>query len=423
MNWIDRMFRSEESAVKSTNLRSTRVRPLKKQSWQTASAIERMLRLSGRDMTTGRYRILLYRFLADNIPIVGACVWTWMRLAASSGRYVVSDQGNSARAADAEIRLAELSDRFYFSPTGAAGGISSLLPDLFSCLFRDGLCGGFVTVKKDASSVDRLIMVDPLYIRLEDHKGRRRLVYDDETVAIPLDRSDFYYIPLSNSITDPMGKSILQSVPFVSYIEQQLIDDMRRSSHNSGYHRLHVKITPPERYSGESDSAYVDRINKYFDKTVDMIKDCDVDENPVTWDNIAIESVGPENARSVTNSWFMHHRAMIEEICAGTGLSPFLLGYSYGATTSWSGFKFDMVMRQIKSIQAEVSQFLQWVGNIELALAGYDLKCRFEFDNSLQYRAQEDAAIETNRLDSILKLYEAGLLDKQSAQQKIQWIV
>jgi hypothetical protein len=149
-----------------------------------------------------------------------------------------------------------------------------------------------------------------------------------------------------------------------------------------------------------------------------MIKSCDVDENPVTWDNISIESVGPNNARAVSNSWFMNHRAMIEEICAGTGLAPFLLGYSYGATTSWSGFKFDIVMRQVNSIQAEVATFMEWIGNIELALSGYDMKCRFEFDNTFTYRETEQTDIKSKEVENILKLYQAGLISKEDAMEK-----
>ena len=216
-----------------------------------------------------------------------------------------------------------------------------------------------------------------------------------------------------------MGRSILHAVPFVAYIEQQLVDDMRRSSHNSGFHRLHVKITPPERQSGESDRNYVDRINKYFDDTVGMIRSCDVDDNPVTWDNIAIEHIGPSNTRAVVNSWFMHHRAMIEEICAGTNLAPFLMGYSYGATNTWSAFKFDLVMRQVKTVQATIATFMEWLGRIDLALGGFEPGCRFVFDNTFTYQADEQARIENQRVENTLKLFESGLISKDEARKQI----
>ncbi|MCK4462328.1 MAG: hypothetical protein KAW46_11025, partial [candidate division Zixibacteria bacterium] len=236
--------------------------------------------------------------------------------------------------------------------------------------------------------------------------------------TIDLSRPDFRHLSLSAGVESPLGQSVLQAVPFVSYIEQQLIDDMRRTSHNAGFHRLHVRISPPERMGGESDSAYTDRINGYFDSTVSMIRSCEVDDNPVTWDNVAIEYIGPQPGRGGTNNWFYNHRAMVEEICAGTHLAPFLLGYSYGDTTTWSAFKFDVVMRQVRSVQAEVAQLLEWIGNIDLALAGLDVQCRFVFDNGFAYQAGEQATIQAQRTDSLLKLHQAGLVDDETARAK-----
>ena len=84
---------------------------------------------------------------------------------------------------------------------------------------------------------------------------------------------DVFFYALNADLANPLGRSILHAVPFVSYVEQQLVDDMRRSMHNAGYHRLHVKITPPERREGEADDVYVRRANDYFDSTVSMIRD------------------------------------------------------------------------------------------------------------------------------------------------------
>ncbi|HEX2897651.1 MAG TPA: hypothetical protein VHP63_06345, partial [candidate division Zixibacteria bacterium] len=268
------------------------------------------------------------------------------------------------------------------------------------------------------TGIDRFIPVDPADIRLESESNTRKLILDTADKSIDLDRKDFYYIPLNAGVQRPLGRSILQAIPFVSAVEQQLINDMQKSVHNAGYNRLHIKITPPVRSAGESDTAYITRINSYFDSTVSLIKTLEVEDNPVTWDNIAIEHIGPDGRSAAGNSWFFNHRAMIEEICAGTNLAPFLLGYSYGATTTWSSFKFDLVMRQVRSIQSEVAQFLEWMGNIELALAGLDSRCRFEFDNNFSYQASDEAAIKSGQIDNILKMFQAGLIDEKTARTK-----
>jgi hypothetical protein len=361
--------------------------------------------------------------LTRNIPVIHACVWTWVRLSAAPGVYKVHEAGGARETEAASARLEELSNRLYATAHGDRAGLVSLLPDLFTSLYQDGLFGGFLTVHKDGNGVDGFIPVDPIHVTIDDGERRPRLRLDVDGRMVDLDRPDFYFLPFNNGVSEPLGRSILQAVPFVTYVEQQLVDDMRRSSHNSGFHRLHVKITPPERLAGESDNAYTGRINEYFDDTVEMIKSCDVDDNPVTWDNVLIEHVGPSQAKQIGSSWFMTHRAMVEDICAGTNLAPYLLGYSYGATTTWSAFKFDVVMRQVRSVQAEVARFLEWIGNIELGLAGINARCRFVFDNTFAYQAMDRSSVESSRVDNILKLFNAGLMDAEEAKAAVKELV
>jgi len=370
---------------------------------------------SDNSMYYNTYKYNLYRFLSDNIPAVSAALTTWVRLSAAPGKLIVDSLENTKTRIAAQEKLDSLVNNLFMLPTGNRVGMSFFLSDLFRSLYRDGLYAGFLAVEPDGSSVDRFISIDVSKI-IKDEYGEIYLDLDNQKIS--LNRPDFYCLSLNADSNHPLGCSILQPIPFVSYIEQQLVEDMRRSNHNSGYHRLHVKITPPERLSGESDKIYIDRINSYFDSTVSMIKSCEIDENPVTWDNVNIDSVGPKNVRTVTNSWFLNHRAIIEEICAGTNLAPFLLGYSFGATSTWSSFKFDIVMRQVRSIQEEAKNFLEWIGNIDLALNGFDFTCRFEFDNNFTYQAIDNKQIKSSDIDNILKLFQAGLIDEETAKRK-----
>jgi len=400
-----------------------RLKMKERSSFKTAEKLGAVLRWTRPDVESGRFRIMLNRFLTRNIPVIHACVWTWVRLSAAPGVYKVHEAGGARETEAASARLEELSNRLYATAHGDRAGLVSLLPELFTSLYQDGLFGGFLTVHKDGNGVDGFIPVDPIHVTIDDGERRPRLRLDVDGRMVDLDRPDFYFLPFNSGVSEPLGRSILQAVPFVTYVEQQLVDDMRRSSHNSGFHRLHVKITPPERLAGESDNAYTGRINEYFDDTVEMIKSCDVDDNPVTWDNVLIEHVGPSQAKQIGSSWFMTHRAMVEDICAGTNLAPYLLGYSYGATTTWSAFKFDVVMRQVRSVQAEVARFLEWIGNIELGLAGINARCRFVFDNTFAYQAMDRSSVESSRVDNILKLFNAGLMDAEEAKAAVKELV
>ncbi len=364
-----------------------------------------------------RNRISLYRFLAREIPVVQACIATWVRMSAAPTHFTLRESVPVSVESSARDRLDQLCARLNSGDPGGSGSLASFLPQLFLGLYRDGAFAGYLKVTDDGE-VESFRPVDAGAIVLDTAGNKQRLFFEIDDKLIPLDSPDFYYLPLNADSTRPLGSSILQTIPFVSYIQQQLVDDMRRTSHNAGYHRLHVKVTPPERVSGESDRAYIDRINSYFDSTVSMIRSCKIDENPVTWDNVAIDHIGPENVRAVTNSWFMNHRAMVEEICAGTNLAPFMLGYSYGATSTWSSFKFDLVMRQVRSVQAQVASFLEWIGNIELALAGIPTRCQFAFDNTYAYQAADASSIKAREVEGLLKLFESGLIDESTARQK-----
>jgi hypothetical protein len=365
-----------------------------------------------------KVRIDLYRFLRDNIPLLSSCIWTWTRLCSAPGHFRIEDDIPESKKARAIDSLEKLGLGLYPYKHHRSAGLDSFMPLLFNSLFTDGAFAGFLLLKPDMSGVDCFEPVDSAHIAVKSDRNRRGLYYQSENGEITLDSDDFYYLGLDSSVKNGLGRSILASIPFVAHIEQQLIDDMRRTMHNSGYHRLHVKINPPDRHSGESDDAYTGRINEYFDSTVSMIKDCQPDDNPVTWDNVTIDYVGPRNVNAVSNSWSLTYRAMVEEICAGTNLSPFMLGYSYGTTHNWAEFKYDLVMRHVQSVQRQAARFLEWMGNIELALKGFSCNCRYIFDNSLTYMASERSDIQKSTVDNIIRLYTAGLISKETASDK-----
>jgi len=368
---------------------------------------------------TGKFKIDLFRFLRDNIPLLHACIWTWSRLSSAPGHFEIEPKGSVRDNEQALKCLDSLSDIIYPYPFHRLAGLESFLPLLFISLYPDGAFAGFLLLRPDGSGIERFLPVDPAYIGIIGNQpDKSKLVFQTENGERIIEGNDFYYMALDSDINNGLGKSILGSIPFVAFIQQQLISDMQRTAHNAGYHRLHIKITPPEKLSGESDDAYVGRVNSYFDDTVSMIKSCEPEDNPVTWDNVRIEYIGPGHTRAVTNSWSMNHRAMIEEICAGTNLSPFMLGYNYGTTHNWAQFKYDLVMRQVVSVQRQAARFMEWIGNVELALRGFDCMCRFRFDNRLSYQAAESAEIGRGQVDNLIKLYSAGLISKETAQVK-----
>ena len=122
--------------------------------FRTTESLERILKFSPEDIQSGRYRLILYRFLTNQLPIISACIWTWVRLSSAPGAYRVVEPESDAHSRQALRRLEQLSQRIYSNALGNRVGMASLVPELFTALFRDGIFGTFLTVKTDGTLED-----------------------------------------------------------------------------------------------------------------------------------------------------------------------------------------------------------------------------------------------------------------------------
>lgn len=369
------------------------------------------------DWQRSGFRVRLYRFMSEAVPVINAVIWTWSRLAAAPGEYIIYQGDEVVSRADTRIILRNLFKRINRANFGHPGSAEDLLQPFFRSLFLDGAVLGYLELEKDLSGVANFRFFDLADVEIHlTPKGEIRAVDACEDKDRVYSGANLFFYALNADASNPCGRSILTAVPFVSYIEQQLVDDMRRTIRNAGYHRLHVRVAPPERREGENDESYVDRANEYFDRTVSMIRDIEPEDNPVTWDDVSIEYIGPHSQGGPrVNNWYLTHRAMVEEICSGTHLAPFLLGYAYNATTNWAQFKYDLVMRQVRSVQNAAVNFLDWLANIELSLRGFSVTAGWRFDNSLSALAGDETEVRRKQAEYIVQLYNAGLIDRDTA--------
>jgi hypothetical protein len=96
-----------------------------------------------------------------------------------------------------------------------------------------------------------------------------------------------------------------------------------------------------------------------------------------------------------------------------------MLGYSYGNTRSWARFKFELVLRQVISVQKLAVRFFEWLVNTHLALSGINLKAVVNFNNDRIDGALERYQSEHEQARRVLELYEAGLLSKEEARSRV----
>jgi hypothetical protein len=366
------------------------------------------------------FRIKLYRFLRDNIPVLNSAVWTWTRICASSGHFELTGSDDSPLLDQAAEVIKELDRRIYQHSFQKFGGTDAVLSQFFRSLFTDGAVCGELVLAPSGDGVDKFYFIDPVSVRFKlRERNTWELLQEVEGRKVRLNPHSTFYLGLDPDPDDPRGKSILGSIPFVARVEQRLLEDMQKTMHNAGYHRLHVSIKPPDRYSGESDENYLARANKYFEDTVDMVKELSPDDNPITWNDVQIEYIGPSGHVSSSHYWYINHKALIEDICAGVHLDPFILGYSYGPSRSWAQLKYELILRNVISIQNCARRFLEWIHNIELALRGLPLEYVHHFDNRKFFDMLDQRKAEQIHLDNVIRKKEEGFVSEEQAKREV----
>jgi hypothetical protein len=376
---------------------------------------------SGGQASDRAFTIRLHRFLRDNVPILKSVIWTWTRLAASPHHFEIAQPVDEATRKRALTVLDALDRRIFPERIVRCGGFDALLIQIFNTLFTDGVVAGELTLLPSRQGLDRFGFIDTTTLECEaDKTGRWQIYQSDAAQRIPLDSDAVFYWPLDADAGRPVGKSLLAAVAFVARVEQELVRDMRMSMRNAGYSRLHVRVRPPAQSPAESNTDYTARANAYFDSTARALRDLEVDDNPITWDDVEISAVGPGGQVGATHNWYLNHRAMVEDVIAGCHLAPFMLGYSYGTTQTWAKFKYEMVGRQISTLQRAASRFCEWIAGIELALAGIDVTVRHVFDNRLDFDRRERFEADRIQTDVVLRQLEAGLLTVEQARRQLE---
>jgi hypothetical protein len=376
---------------------------------------------AGGMMTERAMAVRLHRFLRDNIPLLKAVVWTWTRLAAAPWHFDFPDDSPGAETEKAERVLADLDRRIHADRIIRFGGFDALLLQYFDTLFTDGAVAGEVTLLSSHRGLAAFHFVDTATLEFSaDKSGQWQMWQRTDGARVALDSESVFYQPLDADAGRPYGKSLLAAVGFVARVEQELVRDMHRAMHNAGYNRLHVRIKPPTQGPGETDNDYTARANSYFDSTVQALRDFDVDDNPITWDDVEITHIGPGGEVTASRNWYLNHRAMVEDVIAGCHLAPFMLGYSYGTTQTWARFKYDMVGRQIATLQRAASRFCEWIAGIELALAGVTVSVRHVFDNRLEFDRRERFETDRAEAEVVLRLLDAKLLTADQARERLR---
>jgi len=366
---------------------------------------------------TGVNRADFYRFLRDRIPIVSSGIWTWVHLCTTPQHFEL-------RGPEAEVRrgrdLADLLQRrVYPKRDGHTRGLERLVESFFLDLFTLGRVALLAHPFPDGSGISHVEALDPYQIRWKRQElGRREPWYELEDGSLkPLPPLMFFHRTLVSDLHQVDGIDPLASIPFVVEIEQKMLEDMARSSHNAGTPRLQIKLAPPERIPGEDQESYTQRINSYFDATVRQFQELGPDDNVFTWSGVEVKLIGGTGDEA--GIWKLNREQVIEDVITGLKLFPWALGRSHGTTKNWIFSQYNLLMQIVDAVQQLGSDLAEWLLWLELRLAGNLSTPIWRFAPN-----QDPFIVERNRakllaMERAERLIAAGILSRDQAAREL----
>ncbi|MFH0881660.1 MAG: hypothetical protein V2A56_01640 [bacterium] len=366
---------------------------------------------------TGANRAEYYRFLRDRIPIVSAGIWTWVHLCTTPQRL-------DFRGPEMEVRRAnsladQLQRRVYPKRDGHTRGLERLVESFFLDLFTLGRVALLAHPFPDGTGISHVEALDPFQIRWRKHPdGRSEPFYELEDGSLKsLPPLMFFHRTLISDLHQIEGIDPLASIPFVVEIEQKMLEDMARSSHNAGTPRLQIKLAPPERIPGEDQESYTQRINSYFDATVRQFQDLGPDDNVFTWSGVEVKLIGGTGDEA--GIWKLNREQVIEDVITGLKLFPWTLGRSHGTTKNWIYSQYNLLMQIVDALQQLGSDLAEWLLRLELRLAGNLAIPTWKFAPN-----QDPFIVERNRarmleMERAERLIAAGILSRDQAAREL----
>lgn len=317
----------------------------------------------------------LYRYLRRWVPLINNGIATWVDLC-TAGSAVQLDGGTPRQKDEATVRMKALSQRVYQYIFDRGDGMKKLDRLFFGGLFTGGRFAAEIVPYPDLSGISHVVLPDAFAVEVGvDADGKKIGMKDYVTGAVkPLPVERMFFTVFEPDESNPYGRSLLDSILWVTEIKERLYDDMAKSSHNAAYRRYAISVEPPPVLPGEAPTDYESRADDEFEETEKIFRDLDVDDNLVFWSNTNVSVLGAQQS-ALAFEWASNVGMVANDIMAGLRLPSWALNWNLGTTKNWVGSQHDLLMQRVNTVSEFGADFMDWVCNTDLAMSGSPVRC------------------------------------------------
>ncbi len=350
----------------------------------------------------------VYRFLRDAIPDVSDAVWTWKRLCQTGYDVEIVNPSSEVAARRARRLVEGLNGRV----NGGDRGMDGLLDIFYTSLFTYGAAALEIVLSQSRESVWDVVPVDVWTVRFKREAGVLQPYQVLEGVETKLPRERFVYVGLDREGTNPYGRSMLRSIPFVVKIQQGLMQDMAKATHNAGWSKLHIQYEGDERRRGESPEKHEERMAANLDALRTQMTGLETDQNLVTYGNVKASVIRGDQRAQL---FYENHKAIEEQVITGMHLMPILMGRNYGTTETYGTAQFEIVNRQVEGVNRSVQRILERLYNFELALMWGEAQAKVRMRSNRTVDVLKEAQARSHEIANAVTLRDEGFVDQGGA--------
>jgi len=136
----------------------------------------------------------------------------------------------------------------------------------------------------------------------------------------------------------------------------------------------------------------------------------------MTYDNVRIAVVqGNQGAQG----FYENHKAIEEQVITGMHLMPILLGRNYGTTETYGTAQFEIVNRQVESVNRSVKRILERLYNFELALMWGEAEARVHMRTNRTVDVLKEATARSKEIANAAALRDLGFVDHAAAARTL----
>ena len=341
--------------------------------------------------------LYLYEALYDNVPVLDGAINAYVDLICSGWKI------NSDKPKEAEFLTKELTNTNF----------DKTLKNMMEDYFVYGFYGTEIVPSKKFDKIMKFQEIPTTELRLKRNEFGDivEFVQEAKPRTIKFNPAMVLYSANRESTTEPYGRSLFRSLPWISRIMLEMQDSMNKIYRRYGSPRFHVKYIPAIQLDQTTLESRLRTIKNKF-------KDIEIGQDFFTAGDVEIAMIGAGGREQFRITVEMQE--IMQALFSGLKLPAGVLGYNYGSTETHLKKQIEILLGRIMSYQKEQAHVIN-LKLMPLLATIYNFKTipTLEFEKPIITDEAADAAIETSRINNVVRLIETGMITVADGQQKL----